>query len=59
VDSEPDTLVLLVRQCASRSRDILGAEVERVDPRGMLGGEGRKPTFAAADVEHTLAIEAD
>jgi hypothetical protein len=24
-----------------------------------LGGEGRQPTFAAADVEHALAIEAD
>jgi len=59
VDGEPDPLALLARQRAARRRHILGVGIERVDRRGTLGGEGRQPTFAAADVEHTLAVEAD
>jgi hypothetical protein len=31
----------------------------RVDGRGALGCEPCQPTFAAADVEHALAVEAD
>jgi hypothetical protein len=59
VDGEPDPLALLPRQCAACRRHAFGVGIERVDPRGTLGGEGRQPTFAAADVEHARTVEAD
>ena len=59
VDGEADPLPLLGRQCVSRGRNLLGVGIERVDRRGTLGGEGRQPTFAAADVEDTLAVDDD
>jgi hypothetical protein len=59
VDGEADTLALLARQCTARRCHVLGVGIERVDPRGALGGEACQPTLAAADVEYALAVEAD
>ena len=50
VDGEADPLALLARHFGARRRHVLGVGIERVDRPGTLGGEGRQPTFAAADV---------
>lgn len=59
MDGEPHLLALLDRQGGACRLDVLGLGIEGVDRRGTGCGESRQPTFAAADVEHAFAVEAD
>ena len=59
VDREAHSPALFARQRGTCRCDALGFGIEGVDRRGTRSGEGRQPTFAAADVEDMLAVEVD
>ena len=50
---------LLSRQRGTSRCDTLGIRIERVNPGGGIGCEGRQAALSAADVEHALPLEAD
>ena len=59
VDREADQIAQLFGQRGGRRCDPLGIRIERIDVRRPLGRECCQPSLAAADVEHTLAVEVD
>jgi hypothetical protein len=59
VDGKAHSPALLASQGGACCCDALGSGIEGVDRRGTRGGESRQPTFAAADIENVLAVEAD
>jgi hypothetical protein len=59
VNGETHSLALLAREGGACRGDALGFRIEGVDRRGMRRGKGREPAFAAADIEHAFAVEAD
>jgi hypothetical protein len=58
LDGEADTAALLVAERRVRGGHVLRVRVERVDGRGVRGGERREAAFAATDVE-ALAVKGD
>jgi len=59
VDGEAHSPPLFARQRGTCRCDAFSFGIEGVDRRGTRSDEFRQPTFAATDVEDTLAVEAD